>query len=51
MTKGVVSVCQYIRMLVIYASGQNLPLVKFIFRLPGNGKDYGNEFLKKKNIS
>ena len=49
--KGEVSVCQHIRMLVIYASGQNLPLVKFIFRLPGNGKDYGNEFLKKKNIS
>ena len=45
-----VSVWQHIKMFVIYASGQNLPLVKFIFLLPGNGKDYGNEFLKKKNI-
>ena len=30
--------------------GSKFTLVKFIFLLPGNGKDYGNEFLQKKNI-
>ena len=28
----------------------NLPCFKLIFLLPGNGKDYENEFLQKKNI-
>ena len=28
----------------------NLPCFKLIFLLAGNGKDYENEFLQKKNI-
>ena len=31
-----------------YASGQNLPWFKLTFLLPGNGKDYENEFLQIK---
>ena len=31
-----------------YASGQNLPWFKLTFLLPGNDKDYENEFLQKK---
>ena len=30
--------------------GPNLPWFKLIFFLPGNGKDFENEFLLKKNI-
>ena len=35
---------------ICYALSQNLPCFKLIFLLPGNGKDYENEFLQKKNI-
>ena len=34
--------------LICYTSGQNLPW--FMFILPGNGKDYENEFLQRKKI-
>ena len=30
---------------ICYTSSQNLPWFRFIFLLPGNGKDYENEFL------